>query len=1341
MNGQSWVIASGVNVDGDCEVNTTFAIDDINDTFLNTPVNGNVLTNDFDLQGDTQTVTTTTVTTAQGVTVNIDPVTGAYTYTPPLDFLGQDSFEYTVCDDGSPQACDSAFVYINVTTQNNENNPPVANADTNVTQKNVPVDGNVLPNDFDPDSDPITITTPSVTTAQGVTVTINPDGSYTYNPPLDYVGEDTFEYQICDNGTPPLCDTAIVTIQVLDVTDNITTAVDDAYFGFPDTDVLGNVLDNDTDPEGDNQFVDISISPASGPNNGTIVLNADGTFTYTPDPGFSGQDSFIYSIFDDGSPVATDKATVIILISPFVNTTFAIDDINDTFLNTPVDGNVLTNDFDLEGDTQTVTTTTVTTAQGVTVNIDPVTGAYTYTPPLDFLGQDSFEYTVCDDRIPQACDSAFVYINVTTQNNENNPPVANADTNVTQKNVPVDGNVLPNDFDPDSDPITITTPSVTTAQGVTVTINPDGSYTYNPPLDYVGEDTFEYQICDNGTPPLCDTAIVTIQVLNITDNITTAVDDAYFGFPDTDVLGNVLDNDTDPEGDNQFVDISISPASGPNNGTIVLNADGTFTYTPNPGFSGQDSFIYSIFDDGSPVATDKATVIILITPFQNNTNAIDDINDTFVNLPVDGNVLTNDFDLQGDTQTVTTTTVTTAQGVIVNIDPVTGAYTYNPPTDYVGQDSFEYTVCDDRIPQACDTAVVYIEVQPIGSPDNEPPVANADTNVTQVNTPVDGNVLPNDYDPDGDPLTITTPTVTTAEGVTVTINPDGSYTYTPPTDFVGEDTFQYTICDDGAPIPPPLCDTATVTIQVLGTMGNVTHAVDDAYFGFPDLDITGNVLDNDTDPQNDIQTVDAISPISGPSNGTLVLNADGSFTYTPNAGYTGTDQFVYEIFDDGAPVARDRATVYLSIDPNGPGNEITAIDDINDTFVNLPVSGSVATNDLNPDGPAGTEVFTLVGGSGPSNGTLVFNPDGSYTYTPNTDYVGEDTFEYQICDGGNPQACDTAVVYIEVQPIGSPDNEPPVANADTNVTQVNTPVDGNVLPNDYDPDGDPITITTPTVTTAEGVTVTINPDGSYTYTPPADFEGEDTFMYTICDNGAPPLCDTATVTIQVLGTTGNITHAVDDAYFGFPDMDITGNVLDNDTDPQNDDQMVDTTISPISGPSNGTLVLNADGTFTYTPNAGYTGTDQFVYEIFDDKTPEARDRATVYLSIDPNGPGNEITAIDDINDTFVNQPVSGSVATNDLNPDGPAGTEVFTLVGGSGPSNGTLVFNPDGSYTYTPNTDYVGEDTFEYQICDGGNPQACDTATVYIEVVDDPVIGNDPPVANADTNVTKSILQ
>ncbi|HQU65314.1 MAG TPA: Ig-like domain-containing protein, partial [Flavobacteriaceae bacterium] len=1322
-----------VTVDITILANCTDAKDDINNTYVNVSVSGNVLTNDTDAEGDTQTVTTTSVVSAQGVTVTIDANTGAYTYTPPTDYEGDDSFQYSIQDDGNPQATDTATVYIEILPNSGpQNEPPVANEDANTTLVDVPVSGNVLVNDYDPDNDPIVVTTTSVTTAQGVTVNIDPNtGAYTYTPPSGYVGIDTFQYTICDDGTPALCDTAIVIITVIPNTGNVTFANDDAYNTTPGTAVSGNVLDNDFDPEGDNQTVDTGVTPVSGPSNGTLSINADGTFTYTPNSGFVGNDQFVYEIVDDnfseGAP-ARDQATVYITVGGIRNTTDAIDDINDTFVNVPVSGNVLTNDVDFEGDTQTVTTTSVTTTQGVIVAISP-TGAYTYTPPTDYVGEDTFQYTIVDDGNPQATDTATVYIEVAKLGDpQNEPPVANADTNTTEVNTPVSGNVLVNDYDPDGDPIVVTTTTVVTAQGVTVNIDANtGAYTYIPPTGYVGIDTFQYTICDDGTPALCDTATVTITVIPNNGNITVANDDSYFAYVNEVVNGNVLDNDFDPEGDNQTVD-AASPISGPSNGTVTINPDGTFAYTPNTDYIGPDEFVYSIFDDGSPVATSSATVHILIGLEGNTTEAIDDINDTFVNLPVSGNVLTNDVDAEGNTQTVTTTSVTTAQGVIVAISP-TGAYTYTPPTDYVGEDTFQYTIVDDGNPQATDTATVYIEIFPLNGPDNQPPVANADTNTTEENTPVSGNVLVNDYDPDGDTITVTTTMVVTAEGVTVNIDPNtGAYTYTPPTGFTGVDTFQYTICDNGTPV---LCDTATVTITVIPDNGNITVANDDSYYGYPNQIISGNVLDNDSDPEGDNQFVDTVlTPISGPSSGSLVVNADGSFTYTPNSGFVGNDQFIYEIFDDGSPVARAQATVYLTV--MDPGNHILAIDDINDTFVNLPVSGSVATNDENPDGPAGTEVFTLVAGSGPSNGTLVFNPDGSYTYTPNTDYVGEDTFEYQVCDGGSPVACDTATVYIEVLPQGGPGNEPPVANADTNTTEVDTPVSGNVLVNDYDQDGDPIVVTSNT--NPSNGTVTVNPDGSYTYIPNPGFEGEDTFEYTICDNGTPALCDTATVTITVVPNNGNITVANDDSYNGYPNMAITGNVLDNDSDPEGDAQTVDTA-SPISGPSNGTVVINPDGSFTYTPNAGFKGTDQFVYAIFDNGSPVATDQATVYLTI--GDPGNDILAIDDINDTFVNLPVSGSVATNDENPDGPAGTEVFTLVAGSGPSNGTLVFNPDGSYTYTPNPDFVGEDSFEYQVCDGGNPIACDTATVTIEVVDDPVIGNDPPVANNDTNTTE----
>ncbi|WP_157632545.1 Ig-like domain-containing protein, partial [Cochleicola gelatinilyticus] len=1176
----------------------------INNTYVNTPVSGDVGTNDENPDGPADSETYTLITGATNGSVTLNP-DGTYTYTPNADYVGEDTFVYEVCDGGNPSACDQATVYIEVLPLNSSaNEAPIANADTNTTEVGVPIDGNVLPNDFDPDGDPITVTD-NTDPANG-TVVMNPDGTYTYIPNTGFEGEDSFEYTICDNGNPALCDTATVTITVIPDTGNITIANDDAYNGLPNEDITGNVLDNDSDPEGNLQVVNVILSPVSGPSNGSIVINEDGTFTYTPNDGYTGTDQFVYAIQDNGGPIATDQATVYITISPNGdgNEILAIDDINNTYVNTPVSGDVGTNDDNTDGPAGTEVYTLVTAPSEGTVTLNP-DGTYTYTPNANYVGEDTFVYEVCDGGNPIACDQATVYIEIlpdTTPGNE--PPVANADTNVTEVDVPVNGTVISNDFDPDGDEI-IVTDNTDPANG-TVVVNPDGTYTYTPNPGYTGEDTFEYTICDDGTPALCDTATVIITIVdNDGENITVANDDAYNGLPDEDITGNVLDNDNDPEGDTQMV--NTTPVSGPSNGTVVLNADGTFVYTPNPGATGTDQFVYEVCDDGTPSACDQATVYITIPPngAGNEILAIDDINNTYIDLPVSGDVSTNDENPDGPDGTEEFTLITgTINGtVVLNLD---GTYTYTPNSGYIGEDTFVYQICDAGNPVACDTATVYIEILPINSPANEAPIANADTNTTEVGVPIDGNVLPNDFDPDGDPITITGNTQ--PSNGTVVLNPDGSYTYTPNTGFEGEDSFEYTICDNGT---PALCDTTTVTITVIPDTGNITIANDDAYNGILDMVIAGNVLDNDSDPEGNLQTVDvALTPVSGPTSGTVIITADGEFEYTPNPGFFGTDQFVYAIQDNGGPIATDQATVYITIAASN-GNEILAIDDINDTFVNLPVDGNVLTNDDNIDGPEGTETVTLV--SGPTNGTLVLNPNGTYTYTPDTDFVGEDVFIYEVCDAGNPIACDQATVTIEV--IGDPlaANDPPIANNDTNVTEIDVPVTGTVLSNDFDPDGDPITVTDNTQ--PSNGTVVVNTDGTYTYTPNPGYSGEDSFEYTICDNGTPALCDTATVYIQIIPDNGNITVANDDAYNGEFNTDITGNVLDNDNDPEGDTQIVDVTLSPVSGPSNGTVVINPDGSFTYTPNADFTGTDQFVYAIEDDNADVATDQATVYITI------------------------------------------------------------------------------------------------------------------------------
>lgn len=307
----------------------------------------------------------------------------------------------------------------------------------------------------------------------------------------------------------------------------------------------------------------------------------------------------------------------------------------------------------------------------------------------------------------------------------------------------------------------------------------------------------------------------------------------------------------------------------------------------------------------------SSTVVVNPT---NSTNAVNDINITFENTPVNGNVLTNDYDLEGHIQTVTSAgSITTAEGGNVQIN-TDGTYVYTPKENFTGTDRFSYTVCDD-VPaplKACATATVTITVVPEGNPSvNNNVVANDDTGITEQDKPVSGNILSNDFDPDGDNLILNTTPVTPPSHGSVTILPDGTYTYTPDPGFNGTDTFEYEVCDDGQPVT---CDRAIVTITVLPKSNiNITYANDDVYYTKENEPVSGNVLDNDFDPEGDEQIVNTV-PMRDPVYGSVVLNADGTFTYTPNNGFTGTDSFIYEVCDDGIPESFcDKATVYIII--------------------------------------------------------------------------------------------------------------------------------------------------------------------------------------------------------------------------------------------------------------------------------------------------------------------------------------------------------------------------------------------------------------------------------------------
>ena len=344
-----------------------------------------------------------------------------------------------------------------------------------------------------------------------------------------------------------------------------------------------------------------------------------------------------------------------------------------------------------------------------------------------------------------------------------------------------------------------------------------------------------------------------------------------------------------------------------------------------------------------------------------------------------------------------------------------------------------------------------------------------------------------------------------------------------------------------------------------------------------------SVLANDSDADGTL-VANTVAVGTQASSGTAVANADGTITYTPNGGFSGTDTFTYTVMDnDGATSNVATVTVTVNAFP------IATDDPGIVTQLNTAVIVSVLANDSDSDGTLDITSVAIVGGQGPLNGIAVANADGTITYTPTNGFTGNDTFQYTVLDNLGAIS-NAATVSTRV-------NAPPVAVDDLDIQippgAANAVI--SVLVNDSDSDGNMMLLPGSIVITTQGTngTATANPNGTITYTPTIGFTGNDSFQYTVMDDdGGTSNVATVTIAINTAPLAVNDSGTVDE------DMSINIDLAMNDSDP--DGTLVLGTVSLFgAGPSNGAAVFNNDGTVTYTPNQHFSGTDTFEYTILD----------------------------------------------------------------------------------------------------------------------------------------------
>ncbi len=1036
---------------------------------------------------------------------------------------------------------------------------------------------NVLANDTELDGQPMSVTGLSSTTGGAWTYLSN--GQVTFTPTANFTGLATATYTVCDNTSPVnLCSTGTISIGV----------------GTPN---------------------------AQGCYPGT--MSALTSTTAVPAGGSAGSVSI-------GNPANTEQAAN---YDPVDNTTYGV-------LNNNAD--ILYLDFgslNTTADSVRIYFASKTEGSQVTIQVSSSTTAGA-TGPFTLRGTKTTTSKENGDEIVLARPAGGIRTlriqRVAPQTEDlwvdaavleywdcvSALPVGGSDETTTLEDVAVRIDVLSNDYSPTGSALKVTAITTPPAHG-NVSINPDGTLTYLNTTDVIGNgtDNFSYKVCDN--EGYCTTVPVTV---NITEDNCPA--GQYRALPTTTTTVTINNPNTNT------IDTYIKEDSGGNDN---YGNDSKLYVGEGAGKLRRSLLRFDL--SGIPAGSIISNATLTLTR----------VGGDGVTLSLSAHRLTNSW-VEGQTtwtirQTGTNWASLGADYAATALSTITSDATNGPRNfnltntvqNWLNGTYANHGVLIKQTTTALDKrhefassengtaadrpklVVQYVTPVACSAIPNRAPLANPDFGTTPSNQPVSVLVKNNDVDPDGNPLTVSG-IVGAVTGGSAAVS-GNSIIFTPNGSFTGTATFLYRITDG------TLADTARVHIQVTNVAPVANNDVAAALLS----NSTNNIIavqSNDTNPDGPGSLTTQI--ITGPKNGTATVSG-ANVMYTPAPNFYGKDTIQYRICE---PVSTgscegplcSTAFVYLTVNNRAP----VANTDFLTTNQCSPVQVFALSNDSDPEGQP--IVLSNANVSNPAHGTVVIDAGGqSLTFIPSSTASGVVTINYTVCDNATPSpGCSAGTVQVTVSTSPSI-NAPPVANNDvaepiTRAQVAYIPV----LSNDSDPEGKALTLSlpAPNLTPANSGAVALFGTNQLKFTPAAGFLGTATFSYRVCDQapavgaGCQPLpqaCSTASVSVTVINQSPSpaddlISVPKNTQVNVFPDV--------NDNEPDGDPLILQSGGSTAQGGSvtlnnNGTPSDNTDDYYVYTPQTGYSGTDQFVYQVCDNLTPAGCATGTMYFSIAP----------------------------------------------------------------------------------------------------------------------------
>ncbi|MEZ9035983.1 tandem-95 repeat protein [Vibrio cyclitrophicus] len=1208
-----------------------------------------LLTGATDIEGDNLTVEGVTYDGGDGILT--DNGNGTYTFAPNENFNGDVNFSFDVSD-----GTDTVSANIDVSVTAVDDAPVSGDLAYSVDE-----DGSIrlsqeqlLSQASDVEGDDLTAS--SLTVGGDATVTQNDDGSFTITPDENFNGDIDISFDISDgtNTVQASADLTVNPVNDLPVPqDQQFSIAEDGTLQFTDADLLTGA----TDVEGDNLTVEGITYEGT---DGVLTDLGEGSYSFAPNENFNGDVSFSFDVSDGTDTVS---ANIDVSVTPendppvAGSTSYTVNEDNSITIS---DAQLLATSSDIEGDVS-IDSVTYSGSDGV-LEING-NGTYTFSPNENFSGEIALDVVVTDEE--GATDATTAGITVLEVND---PPVAGPTSYTIDEDSVLTFNesqVLLNASDVEGD-VELVGISYDGPDGI-FSVNGDGTCSFAPNENFNGQVQLDVTIRDEDGAEV-DT-VINVDVLPINDAPVSG-DLAYNVNEDGSITlsqEQLLSQASDVEGQ----DLTASDLTVDGSATVTANDDGSFTITPDANFNGDIDIQFNLNDGTDTV---QATADLTVNPV-NDLPAPQDqqfsIEEDGTLQFTDADLLTGASDIDGDDLTVEGISYTGGDGVLT--DHGDGTYTFAPNENFNGDVNFSFDVSDG-------TETVSANIDVSVTPENDPPVAGSTSYMVNEDNAItisDEQLLVNSSDVEG-AVSIDSVTYSGTDGV-FQDNGDGSYTFLPNENFSGDISLDVIVADEDGSIDETTAGITVLEVNDPPVAGPTSYTIDeDSVLTFSE----SQILVNASDVEGDVELVGI--NYDG-SDGIFIVNGDGTCSFAPNENFNGQVQLGVTIKDeDGATVDTHINVDVLPInDPPTSGELAYTINE--DSSITLSQDQLLARA-----GDIDSENLEAINLSTDENATIQQNDDGSYTITPDADYNGDLDLNFDIIDndGGSVQVG----LDITVNPLNDlPQAQDQQFSIEEDGTLLFT--DADLLAGASDIDGDELSIENVLYTGADGV-LSDNGDGTYSFAPNENFNGEVQFSFDVFDGTGstaavidvsvtpendPPVAGSTSYTVQ---EDGQIT--ISDEQLLANSSDVEGDVALSSVTYAGDD---------------GSFVDNGNGTYTFTPNENFDGDISLDVVVVDEAGATATTTAGIDVIAVNDGPEtSDIQAeVDEDNSITITQEQLLANAT-DVEGDELTASNLQT-----NDPDATIVTNDDGSFTITHTENFNGELDVTYSISDGDN--------------------------------------